>query len=260
MKLNNTMFPVNKSVFVLTLALHANGTSSYRDAGAISTFASSLWGASGVILTDEPDQLQAISPHTRVVHVTSKESLLAAVGGIIATIKPGVDVLFTISSHGYSMVLPERCPFELNKRTEYLSLAGEKIMDFELFNALYDHMHADIKSLCLIDTCHSGTMLDLEHLSRDGDQFLRTHTQLCATPRPFSVCISACADNENAGEDIGRISGWGGKLTCYFLDFLQDNKPEWAFNVCSFYKKIHGVFTHQTAQRTHPLISFNGNP
>jgi hypothetical protein len=50
----------------------------------------------------------------------------------------------------------------------------EMITDAELFTALYSRMHDSIKSVCFIDTCHSGTMLDLEYMSNNGVTFHRS--------------------------------------------------------------------------------------
>jgi hypothetical protein len=132
-------------------------------------------------------------------------------------------------------------------------VGGQVTFDHELFDALYSRMRTEVVSLCLIDTCHSGTMLDLEYISTDGIKFVRS-----AKPqviRPFSVSISACSDFELAGEDISVYAGWGGKLMCQFMDYL--NVKESGIHILSFYSQVRKVFMHQAMQASHPIISYN---
>lgn len=116
-------------------------------------------------------------------------------------------------------------------------------------------MHESIKSLCLVDTCHSGTMLDLEYLSTDGIHFTRSNTPL--QHRPLSICISACNDDECTGEDISTFAGWGGKLTCQVLDYLTTRSGSRLLYPLEMYKEIRTIFQNQRIQRTQPIISFN---
>ncbi len=73
-------------------------------------------------------------------------------------------------------------------------------------------------------------------------------------PRPFSVCISACNDDELAGEDVSDYGGWGGKLICQFLDRLHSNHR---IEVMGFYRRIRQLFAMQSTQAFHPVISYN---
>jgi hypothetical protein len=130
----------------------------------------------------------------------------------------------------------------------------EMITDAELFTALYSRMHDSVKSVCFIDTCHSGTMLDLEYMSNNGMTFHRS--PLKNIQRPDSVCISACSDSELAGEDIGHYGGWGGKLTCALLDYLFV-LPVKTLSPIEFYRSIYKIFTTQSIQKCVPFISYN---
>ena len=241
------------TVQVLCIALAANGTSSYRDASAIASITSTKWNAHVTILTDNKSKLLALPSTTTVSEVRSKKSLLSCIRGFIQTrVLSGTSLFVSISSHGYSMSVPERRALEMNGRSEYVVIAGQRVMDYELFDALYTDMPLDIPSLCLVDTCHSGTMLDLEYVSTDGRVFHRSQTPLQS--RPFSVCISACSDSETAGEDISSIGGWGGKLTCQFVDYVN---TQTTVHALTFYKMVLGLFSSQRTQRSHPIISYN---
>lgn len=242
------IFPKNKSdLLVINVALEANGTSSYRDALAISELTKSKWGARNIIITDAPGMFKC-----PVLVTKSKKEFVSALKNSISTCKEQC-VLFTLSSHGYSTVIPDRVKNELNGRSEFIKVGADRVLDYELFEAFYGCMGNNVQSLCLIDTCHSGTMLDLEYLSTDGEKFIRSKTELKS--RPHSVCISACSDHELAGEDVSDYAGWGGKLTCQFVDFL--NQSGSFIDIKKFYRQVHRAFTSQRVQRSHPIISYN---
>jgi hypothetical protein len=97
-------------------------------------------------------------------------------------------------------------------------------------------------------------MLDLEYLSTDGKKFIRSKTELKSRPR--SVCISACADDELAGEDVSDYAGWGGKLTCQFVDYL-DRSNNGIIDISKFYHQVRSTFDSQRLQKSHPIISYN---
>ena len=243
-------------ICLILVALHANGDSSYRDVSAIANLFVSTYHTDPVnicIITDNSSKITT-THGCRIVHVTCKSELLGAVEKNSTQMDENTHLIFSISAHGYSKVVSRRSSYELNGRTEFIRIRGDCVLDIELFQALYGPMKKSVKSLCLVDTCHSGTMLDLEYLSTDGEIFRRSRTPL--DQRPDSVCISACNDNEYAGEDISDYAGWGGKLTCQFLDYLSV-KPIRILYPLKMYKRIHDVFSRQSSQRTHPIISFN---
>jgi hypothetical protein len=186
-----------------------------------------------------------------VVALQTSKDLLEQLQVYVSTIAPRSCLLFTMSSHGYSTVVPARSGVELNGRSEYVTVGHDRVFDTQLFQALYGTMRQDTISLCLVDTCHSGTMLDLEYISTDGTRFVRSGTPL--TSRPLSVCISACNDDEQAGEDVSDFGGWGGKLTCAFLDQMKTS----TFSIAVFYRKILVDFTTQRYQASHPILSIN---
>ena len=68
-------------------------------------------------------------------------------------------------------------------------------------------------------------MLDLEYLIRDGTHIQRSRIPLAVVPE--CMTISACSDNETAGEDISSFGGWETNSSVglpdrvvWFLDFL----------------------------------------
>ena len=267
MDLSCFKFPtLERPLIIIILAFKANGVSSYRDAVNIIGLSQSKWPSSSIyVLTDSVSSYQealcnrtgpvASQGHVHIHACGSGPELLKTLKMLVeTTVVPHSNLLFVISSHGYSERLPSRTCLELNGRSEYLLVGSTKVFDFELFKALYEPMHVSVRSLCLVDTCHSGTLLDLEYLSSDGKNFTRSHTVL--KKRPLSVCISACSDSELSGEDISKFGGWGGKLICQFLDAVHCS-PTYSIGVLAFFQRVARTFAAQTSQRSHPVISYN---
>lgn len=268
--IQSVTFPkYDKNLVIIIIALSANGISSYRDCWNLTKLGSELWNPIIHILTDNINFVKKCqeykTPNTIIVEINSKTELLSKISKIIISIKPKSDLLFCISSHGYSATLPKRKKLEMNGKSEYVKVCGEKVFDYELFYSLYEDMKRDTNSLCLLDTCHSGTLLDLEYISSDGKHFKRSKTK--HMDRSESFCISACSDNECTGEDISLNGGWGGKLMGHFIDYMYNLKSEKCkspdidstikVNVINFYLHIYSLFTHQRYQKTHPIISYN---
>ena len=262
--INSFVFPVptGTKIYVLSIALAANGTSSYRDAVSICKLSSTIWDITEhiSILTDNT---KYILPYTKeyqnvsVHYVGSSTMLLQYIREFVQRYmcEEG-QMLFTLSSHGYSKrATSTRLHKEMNQRTEYIKVKGNIVMDYEIFDALYNNasMHHNTFVFCLIDTCHSGTMLDMEYYSTDGYVFKRSKTDIKRS-RVASICISACNDREQAGEDISHFGGWGGKLICQFLDYATSSKQ---ISIMSFFHHVRKLFTGQRYQQSHPMIGYN---
>lgn len=233
---------------VLCVALLANGDSSYRDARALQRLARERWGVPCTVLSDA-----AFSGATLV---NTKEQLLLQLS---TARRPASTLLFVLSAHGYSAVLPRSATSELDGRSEYVSVSGERVYDFELCSALLDRAPDRFRCVALLDTCHSGTLLDLDYVSFDGVAATRSlvpalNTQ--TTGLEWCVCLSACTDAELAGEDISEYAGWGGKLVGAFLDYAA---PTPGFRPLHFYRTVRSTFAAQTVQRTHPVFGFTSD-
>ena len=219
---------------LLVVALRANGASSYRDAAALSRLFGSQYGMKTTIFTDDARKVIAIDKTlTTVVHVRRKRELIQQIQKFTQDVPAQSNVIFVLSAHGYSRPChPNRRHLELNGRTEYIRLGPDTICDHELYLALFGQMRKSIRVMCLVDTCHSGTMLDLEYLIRDGTHVQRSRVPLAVVPE--CVTISACSDQELAGEDISSFGGWGG---CAFLDYLVDRSH---LRIIDFFRHVHG--------------------
>lgn len=260
-EIKSFMFPssATSSVHTLIVCLHANGDSSYRDAESMARLMNDRFQSHVTIVSDCPNR-RFLSvegrPGVQVYQIQDKIDCIIRIQAVVAALAENTDLLFLVSGHGYSVpATGVHKNAELNGRSECLHIGRTILYDYELFETLYKHMRLDTRSFCLIDTCHSGTMLDLEYLSLDGGLTTqRSRQRLCR--RPFSVCISACADSEVAGEDVSDFGGWGGKLVSAYLDFV-NRSPPGPFSIYVFFTTIFRRFQSQSTQRSRPILSYN---
>ena len=228
-------FPCRNKIIGIIIALHANGNSSYRDANNLSKLIGEKWeGSKCVIISDKKD----VGEH----YVKSKADFLGVLSKTVKQYSDKYDILFTISAHGYT-----------TGKDQYIRVGRDIVLDHEIRDAFYIEMKDMCTSFCLIDTCHSGSMLDLPWQSVDGNVFKSTGEKWNpAINKPFSYCISACNNNEYAGEDISDYGGWGGKLVCAFLDYVNTHKK---LDMKQFFLFVRNSFTLQQRQKSHPVIS-----
>lgn len=269
--LDGLVFPTRSRVLAITVALSANGNSSYRDAANLVRLAGEVWPgrAKCVVLTDSPKSVRLReAADVELVKVETAEQLLGGIESAVKRDSAEMDVLFCVSAHGYSA--PDATfPSELREsdgRKEFLRVLGtHRVWDHQLTRALYGGMDERCASLCLVDTCHSGTLLDLEYTSTDGVRFqraphVRSFSSFSGGGTVARVCISSCSDSELSGEDVSAYGGWGGKAVCFFLDFLNSRKQKKhssssAVNVMELYLAMKDLFNAQSRQRSHPVLS-----
>lgn len=114
-------------------------------------------------------------------------------------VKKDDSVFIFISGHGYQKVSKE----EKDNLDEYISFKSGIITDNILYQSLIEKLKDTSKRIvCLTDTCHSGTMFDLDEKSIYKRNI-------------FS--LSACLDSQLDSCDISNV-GFGGSLTVHLLD------------------------------------------
>lgn len=119
--------------------------------------------------------------------------------------KNGDNVLICISGHGYQQFNKE----EKDSMDEYISFGNGIIKDGVLYSLLIEKLKDKCnRVVCLTDTCHSGTMFDIDE-KRVGKRNV------------FS--LSACLDNQLDSCDISNV-GFGGSLTVHLLDINKSLK------------------------------------
>lgn len=132
----------------------------------------------------------------------------------IAKVNDHSTVMTLISGHGYQM--KDRSGDELDGMDEYIKTSNSIILDDDLRNIFILSLSKkqNIKFIGLIDTCHSGTMFDLDFRYTKGSWFKDTNRDLISIN---AISIGACLDNQLDNCDIGNI-GFGGALTVHLID------------------------------------------
>lgn len=118
-------------------------------------------------------------------------------------VKKGDSVVVMISGHGYQKRSNDGK--EKDGMDEYISYGSGIIEDGQL-RAFIEQMlpHEPERIICLIDTCHSGTMFDLDQIT-------------CPHPHTKLISLSACQDHQLDSCDLSSI-GFGGSLTVHLLE------------------------------------------
>ena len=113
-------------------------------------------------------------------------------------VKPNDYAIILVSGHGYQTA--SKTNEETDKSDEYIAYNGGIILDNELNTLLVSKLSKTSRTFCLGDTCHSGTLFDINS----------------TIPNVYS--LSACLDNQLDTCDIGYNAGYGGALTVQLLD------------------------------------------
>lgn len=121
-------------------------------------------------------------------------------------VKKGDSVVVMISGHGYQKRSNDGK--EKDGMDEYISYGGGIIEDGQLRSFIESILpHEPERIVCLIDTCHSGTMFDL-------DQITYPH------PSTKLISLAACQDHQLDSCDLSSV-GFGGSLTVHLLEIKE---------------------------------------
>lgn len=249
--LDRAVLDFSHHLVTICVALHANGESSYRDVSNIERLILEKCPSHIIhIITDSPGVVHLHSNSTVVHKVTNKSGFLNTLGLIFSQVPHMTSILFTISSHGY-ICHTNHQSYEATGLSEYILVGREKVFDFELSATVVQKVPPSCNLFCLLDTCHSGTLLDLHYTSTDAKHFQRTKysygPKVCKC-----IAVSACSDIETAGEDISEYGGWGGKLTCSFLDYAVTRQN---INWFDWFDHTRVIFSNQARQHTQSTLS-----
>ncbi|KAL0917499.1 hypothetical protein M5K25_012564 [Dendrobium thyrsiflorum] len=147
--------------------------------------------------------------------VPTKENIRAAMRWLVWGNQLGDSLVFHFSGHGSQKL--DLSGDEVDGYTETLCPVDyeEKgvILDDELNATLVRPLRTGVKLHAIIDSCHSGTVLDLPYLcrpSRGGSFKWEDHTPKSGafkgTSGGFAICLSGCDDSQSA-QDTETPSG-----------------------------------------------------
>lgn len=145
--------------------------------------------------------------------------------------------LFCLSSHGYALA-----------DKNYINWNGKKVTDEQFHDVLSLNMKKSLYCLSLIDTCQSGTMLNLNYQTKD---LINYKPENLSNSSLNIVCIGAVDDNEYDQDDISDF-GYGGGLTSAFIDFMKSNNETKTIKTFFLYYK-----NRVSALGHHPVLSLN---
>ena len=160
-------------------------------------------GQTVVLSIDNESQIQSIFTAKNIVfdNLNNYKSVFST---FTNNVNPNDYAFILLSGHGYQTV--SKTGEETDKLDEYIAYNGGIILDNELNLLLASKLSKTKRTFCLGDTCHSGTLFDIND----------------TIPNVFS--LSACLDDQNAFIDIGNNVGFGGALTVQLLDITNPIK------------------------------------
>ena len=133
---------------------------------------------------------------------------------------------------------------EMDGRDECLVTGNNKLVtDDEFRFFLISRIRKECQLFCLMDCCHSGSIMDLKYKYRSGEREMVIENPNQAECQV--VALSGCRDDQTSA-DAWLSGSWCGALTKTFLDVLRQNK----YNICLFdmvdqirYRLQKGKFT-----------------
>ena len=133
---------------------------------------------------------------------------------IVSTIPNNTTIFVLISGHGYQ--IQDKTNNELDGMDEYIKTKTTKLLDNDLRDIFILPLQykKNVKFVGLIDTCHSGSMFDLDYMYNGNTWVIDTKRKPVNVD---AVSIGACRDNQLDNCDIGNI-GFGGSLTVHMID------------------------------------------
>jgi hypothetical protein len=154
--------------------------------------------------------------------------------------------IFHFSGHGSNVKDLNRD--ELDKKDEVIvPIDYDFIIDDELYKTIYSHLKPNISYIFLFDSCHSGTMLDLQYTILENNKTIINNKN----KNNFNIIsISGCKDDQYSA-DAFIDNNYAGAMTTSFLKQFKSAK-NWNELVKLMNKWL---FFNQFTQK--PLLSFS---
>ena len=167
----------------------------------------------------------------------TRENIMAGLAWLVKKADEGYGSLwFQYSGHGY--YFKDKQGDEADGYDECI-VTGDNyaIMDDEFRAHLVNKLRKDTKLFCLMDCCHSGTMLDLRFKYKENQGKLAVENKVSSTCD--IIALSGCRDDQTSA-DAWFSGSWAGALTKNFLDVLK--KHSYSPNLFEMVKDVrHGL-------------------
>lgn len=168
--------------------------------------------------------------------IPTRQNIISALKWLVKGCQPGDSLVFHYSGHGFSM--EDTNGDEVDGFDETLvpldyEVAG-MIVDDEINELIVKPIPAGVKLHAIIDSCHSGTVLDLPYLCRMD----RTGQYTWEDHRPPSkiwkgskggeiICISGCDDDQSSMDTVVMAKDAStGAMTFSFIQAIENGQAK----------------------------------
>lgn len=150
----------------------------------------------------------------------TRENILSGIKWLIKKADEGYGSLwFQYSGHGY--YFKDKNGDEADGYDECIVTSDNYvILDDEFRSELVNKLRSDTQLFCLMDCCHSGTMLDLRFKYKPNKNRVELENNI--KPNANIIALSGCRDDQ-VSNDAWFTSSWAGALTHNFLSVLKEH-------------------------------------
>ena len=156
----------------------------------------------------------------------TKANILAAIDWLVKGLVPGQNVVFQFSGHGGRV--RDTNGDEVSGLDSCIYAQGmASITDDELRSALATRVPAGCKCLVILDSCHSGSAVDLRYQwqTPSATQLTYTENARYAKTAGSVIFVSGCRDAEYAMDTVAKDNRPCGAMTMALLDTWRTYGP-----------------------------------
>jgi hypothetical protein len=141
---------------------------------------------------------------------------------LLLTSKPGDTLFFGYSGHGF--YIPDKNGDERDKRDEVVVCSDMNYITDDEFKLIIDqNLKQNTKLFCVIDACHSGSLLDLKYQWLDSSNMDKlTINNKQNETKGQVILISGCMDSQTS-VDAYIQNGYRGAMLWSFLQVFNKN-------------------------------------
>jgi len=150
----------------------------------------------------------------------TKQNVLSQLTKLLKSGNSGDTLFFSFSGHGY-FKRDSSNDEEDGKDELLISVDNLAIVDDELKHIIDTHLKANVTLIALVDTCHSGTILDLPYKYYKGQPKL-SHNSLSNDTKGTVICVSGCRDDQ-VSMDAYLEGDFNGAMTFHFVELLNES-------------------------------------
>eukprot|EP01006_Ploeotia_vitrea_P065932 TRINITY_DN94050_c0_g1_i1.p1 TRINITY_DN94050_c0_g1~~TRINITY_DN94050_c0_g1_i1.p1 ORF type:complete len:595 (-),score=115.44 TRINITY_DN94050_c0_g1_i1:90-1874(-) len=182
----------------------------------------------------------------------TQHTIVAALRWLVQGARPGDSLFFSYSGHGKQM--KDLTGEEKDGLDEVLvACDGGAVKDDDLFANLVAPLPAGVRLTCVIDCCHSGTILDLPYsFGVRGDKQKEGNK---TGGEGMVIAISGCRDEQTTADIDRPGTGDGGAFTQIMLEIIGKHEPS-TLTWRGLLEEMHWVMA-QRGFSQRPMISSN---